>query len=97
MDNQQKAKFVSDNFGIQCFWGGHGKISPRTRLMTKGTACTEFLIQQPGRVPTIVTRTSLTVWSCITDQWKAERVNYQNLTTGPSVSENYLRIGPNPL
>jgi hypothetical protein len=29
-DNQQKAEFVIDNFGIQSFWGGHGKISSKS-------------------------------------------------------------------
>jgi hypothetical protein len=30
MSNQQKAEFVGDIFRMRSFWGGHGKISPRT-------------------------------------------------------------------
>jgi hypothetical protein len=30
MSNQRKAKFVNKNFGIQCFWVGHGEISSKS-------------------------------------------------------------------
>jgi hypothetical protein len=30
MSNQRKAEFVNGNFGIQSFWGGHGKISSKS-------------------------------------------------------------------
>jgi hypothetical protein len=60
MGIQQKSEFISDDFGIQNFWAAHGKISPRTRFTPKGTVCPEFPIQQTGRVPTVITRTSLT-------------------------------------
>jgi hypothetical protein len=29
MSNQRKAEFINGNFGIQSFWGGHGKISSK--------------------------------------------------------------------
>jgi hypothetical protein len=45
--------------------------------MPKGTVCLEFPIQQPSRVPTIITRKSLTVWSQKMDHQKAERVAYK--------------------
>jgi DNA-binding winged helix-turn-helix (wHTH) protein len=45
--------------------------------MPKGTVCLEFLIQQPGQVPTVITHESLTVWSWEMDHQKDERVTYQ--------------------
>jgi hypothetical protein len=30
MSNQKKAEFVNNNFGMQSFWGGHGKISSKS-------------------------------------------------------------------
>jgi hypothetical protein len=76
MSNKRKAEFVNGNFGIQSFWGAHGEILPRTKLMPKGTICPEFQIQQPGRVPTTVAHKSLIIWSCIMDHQKTERVTY---------------------
>jgi hypothetical protein len=78
MSNQQKAEFVNGNFCIQSFYGGHGKISPKSRLKPKGRVCPEFPMQQTDRVPTVVTHKSLTVWSHIMDNRKAERVAYLN-------------------
>jgi hypothetical protein len=78
MGNRRKVGVAKDNFGIQSFWGGHGKISPRSRLMPKGTVCPEFSIQQTSRVLTIITHKSLTIWSWIMDHRKAKRVAYQN-------------------
>jgi hypothetical protein len=46
--------------------------------MLKGVVCTEFLIQQTDRVSDIVTHKPLTVWSCLRDHQKDERVTYQN-------------------
>jgi hypothetical protein len=46
--------------------------------MPKGMVCPEFLIQQPGRVLTIVTHKLLTVWIRIMEHRKAERVSYRN-------------------
>jgi hypothetical protein len=48
--------------------------------MMKGLVCPEFSIHQPDKVPTIVTRKSLTVWSRKMDHWKAERVVYRICT-----------------
>jgi hypothetical protein len=36
MSNEWKAELVSNNIGIQSFWGGHAKILPRAWLMSKG-------------------------------------------------------------
>jgi hypothetical protein len=76
MGNQQKAEFVSDDFGIQSFWGGHDKLLSKTLLMSKGIVCPEIPIQQPGRVPTTVTHKLLTIWICIMDDWKDEIIVY---------------------
>jgi hypothetical protein len=43
MSNQWKAEFISDNFGIQRFWGGHVEISMRAQFMPKGPVCPEIL------------------------------------------------------
>jgi hypothetical protein len=55
MSNQWKTEFVNSDFGIQSFWGGYGKILPKSWLMPKGIVCPELPIQQPGWVPIIVT------------------------------------------
>jgi hypothetical protein len=46
VSNQQKAKLVSDDFGIRSFQGCHGKISPRDQFMMKGQVCPEFFISE---------------------------------------------------
>jgi hypothetical protein len=76
--NQQKAEFVDDIFHTQSFWGGHGKILLKTWFIQDGAICIEMLIQQPVEFPTVVTRKSLTVWSCLMEHQKSERVVYQN-------------------
>jgi hypothetical protein len=78
MSNQRKVEFVSDIFYIQSFWGGHGKIPPKTLFVSKGAIYPDFLIQQPVEFLTAVTRKLLTVWSRITNHRKAERVAKQN-------------------
>jgi hypothetical protein len=78
MSYQQKSEFVGDIFCIQSFWGGHGKISPKTWFILDGAFCPEMLIQQPVEFRTAVTRKSLTVWSCLMDHRKPERVVYGN-------------------
>jgi hypothetical protein len=78
MSNQRKSEFVNGNFGIQSFCGGHGKISPKSWLMLKGWVCPEFLIQQTGWVPTVITHKLLTIGSSLMDHWKSERVAYWN-------------------
>jgi hypothetical protein len=45
--------------------------------MLKGPVYLEFLIQQSGQVPIVVTCKSLTVWSQKMDHRKAERVGYR--------------------
>jgi hypothetical protein len=39
MSNQRKYEFVSDIFHMRSFWGGHGKISPRTCFIQEGMIC----------------------------------------------------------
>jgi hypothetical protein len=78
MSNQLKSEFVDDIFPIQSFWGGHGKISPKTWFIQDGAICPEMLIQQPVEFPTVVTHKSLTVWSHLMDHQKFERVVYWN-------------------
>jgi hypothetical protein len=77
MNNQKKDEFVNDIFRIQSFWGGYGEISPKTRFIQDGAICPDFLIQQTGQVPTVVTCKSLIVWSHFMDHRKSERVAYQ--------------------
>jgi hypothetical protein len=60
MGDQHKSEVVSEDFGIQSFWGGHGKILPRPGLMPKGTVCPEIPNSETGRVPITVTHKSLT-------------------------------------
>jgi hypothetical protein len=78
MSNQQKAEFVSENFGIQSFQGGHGKRSRKVLFVLKGTVCPQFLIQQPCRVPSIVTHKYLIIWIQKMDHRKVVRVAYRN-------------------
>jgi hypothetical protein len=78
MSKQQKSEFVDDIFHIQSFWGGHDEISSKTWFIHEGAICPEMLIQQPVEFLTAVTRKSLTVWSCLVDHRKAERVVYWN-------------------
>jgi hypothetical protein len=42
MSNQRKAEFINDDVDIQSFWGGHGEISSRSGLMSKGMVCLNF-------------------------------------------------------
>jgi hypothetical protein len=49
----------------------------KTWIIQESLVCPDILIQQPVEFPTTVTRKSLTVWSRLTDHWKAERVSYQ--------------------
>jgi hypothetical protein len=35
MSNQKNFEFIKSNFGIQCFWGGHGKNSSNPDLDQK--------------------------------------------------------------
>jgi hypothetical protein len=44
--------------------------------MPNGRVYLELLIQQTGRVPTVVTHKSPTIWSRLMDHRKAERVAY---------------------
>jgi hypothetical protein len=46
--------------------------------MPKGTVCPEIPESETGRIPTIVTRKSLIIWSHIMDHRKPERVTYRN-------------------
>jgi hypothetical protein len=78
MSNRQKAEFINDNFCIQNFWGGHGKILSKTWFIQEGQACPEILSQQPVEFPTVVTHKSLTAWRHFMDHQKAGRVGYRN-------------------
>jgi hypothetical protein len=42
MSNQWEPMFVSGVFRIQCFWGGHGEISPNFLFVPKGQVCPFF-------------------------------------------------------
>jgi hypothetical protein len=42
MSNEQKAEFVGDIFCMQSFWGGHGKISPRTCFIQECMICQKY-------------------------------------------------------
>jgi hypothetical protein len=61
MSNQQEAVFVSDIFHMQSFWGGHGKISPRPKLVLKELSVQIFLFQQPDQVLMALAHKLLTV------------------------------------
>jgi hypothetical protein len=65
-------------FRIQCFWGGHGKISWKTWFIQEGAICPELLIQPPVEFSTVVTCKSLTFWSHLMGHRRAEKVIYQN-------------------
>jgi hypothetical protein len=42
MSNHRKAEFVSDIFHMRRFWGGHGKISPKTCFIQVGMICQKY-------------------------------------------------------
>jgi hypothetical protein len=78
MSNQQKAEFVNNNFGIQSFWRGHGKILSKSWFRPKGQVCPEFWFIQPVEFLTAITRKPLTVWICLMDHRKSERISYRD-------------------
>jgi hypothetical protein len=39
MSNHQKAESVSNIFRMRSFWGGHGKILPKTCFLQVGMIC----------------------------------------------------------
>jgi hypothetical protein len=53
MCNQRKAEFVGDIFRMRSFWGGHGKISPRTCFIHEGMICQKcyFIARSSFRLP----------------------------------------------
>jgi hypothetical protein len=78
MSNQRKSEFVSGNFGIQSFWGGHGEISSKFWFRPKGRVCPEFWFSKPVKFPTVVTHKLPTVLGRTMDHQKAERVSYHD-------------------
>jgi hypothetical protein len=54
------------------------KFRQYPKLMLKSTVCPEIPNSETGRVLTIVTHKSLTVWSQRLEHQKDERVSYQN-------------------
>jgi hypothetical protein len=42
MSNQRKNEFVSDIFCMGRFWGGHGKILPKTYFIQAGMICQKY-------------------------------------------------------
>jgi hypothetical protein len=65
-------------FGLRTANRGHGEMSQKTWFLEDGAICPEMLIQQPVEILTAITCKSLTIWSCLTDHRKAERVVYRN-------------------
>jgi hypothetical protein len=78
MSNQRKSEFVSGNFGIQSFWGGHGEISSKFWFRPKGRVCPEFWFSKPVKFPTVVTHKLPTILGRTMDHQKAERVSYHD-------------------
>jgi hypothetical protein len=39
MSKQQKTEFVGNALHTRSFWGGHGKISPKTCIIQEGMSC----------------------------------------------------------
>jgi hypothetical protein len=78
MSNQKKAEFINGKFCVQCFWGGHGKISPNPWLVPKGAVFPDFWFRKPVEFPIVVTHKWLIVWTDIMDHPKAEWVSYRN-------------------
>jgi hypothetical protein len=78
MSNQQKSEFVIGNFGIQSFWGGYGEILLKSWFRPNSRVCLEFWFIKLVEFPTAITHKWLTVWGCIMDHQKAERVFYRN-------------------
>jgi hypothetical protein len=77
MSNQKKAEFINGNFGIQCLWGGHGEISPRSGLVLKGTICPEISNSATDKFPISLTCKPLAFWSHEANHRKAEQVTYR--------------------
>jgi hypothetical protein len=99
MSTQLKAEFVGDIFHIRSFWGGYGKILPKTWFIQEGAMCLEMLIQWPVKFPTTVTRKSLIVWSRLMDQQKTKRVVLRNgirdfWSFGQSETRNWRSVLP---
>jgi hypothetical protein len=41
LSSQQKDEFIGDIFHMRRFWGGHGKILPKTCFIQEGMICLE--------------------------------------------------------
>jgi hypothetical protein len=78
MSNQWKAEFFGEIFLYMKFLGRSWRNFTKNLIYAGRYDLPEMLIQQPVEFPAAVTRKSLTVWSRLMDQWKAERVVYRN-------------------